>query len=399
MKRRYQYLLGLACILSVSFVSHAVEWRGYTAIEHRTFLESPLDPDQHDNYSSVVINPEFYHTWDNQRQSLTISPFYRWDQHDDQRTHGDLREFYWLYLGEWHEVYAGFRKVFWGTTESQHLVDVINQTDLVENPDGEDKLGQPMLATVLLTDWGNVELYMLPYFRERTFPGKEGRLRSIPRVETDDDAVYEHRKKEKHVDWALRWSGTLGHWDIGLSYFYGTNREPRLVPAINSAGEPVYLPHYDLMRQIGIDVQGAIGAWLWKLEAIHRDTNLRDFSALTTGFEYTFYNIKETGIDVGLVAEYLYDDRGNQATTPFDDDIFIGLRLTPNDIAGTEFLLGMFMDRASEARIYSLETSRRLTGHVRISVEGVVFSGLPASDPFYSFRHDDYIQAGLSYFF
>ena len=49
---------------------------------------------------------------------------------------------------------VGVGKVFWGVTESQHLVDIINQTDLVENIDTEDKLGQPMLETTWLQNWG-----------------------------------------------------------------------------------------------------------------------------------------------------------------------------------------------------------------------------------------------------
>ena len=40
---------------------------------------------------------------------------------------------------------VGAAKVFWGTAESRHLVDIINQTDAVEDIDEEDKLGQPMV--------------------------------------------------------------------------------------------------------------------------------------------------------------------------------------------------------------------------------------------------------------
>lgn len=387
----------MSCLFAV--VAHSAEWRGEIGLEYRYFTESALDADQHESYTSAVIKPEFYQAWDNRRQSVTITPFYRWDQHDNNRTHADFRELYWLYIGDWFDVSVGIRKVFWGTTESQHLVDIINQTDLVENPDGEDKLGQPMLASNLLTSWGNIELYLMPYFRERTFPGEEGRLRSMPRVDTDETAFYEDSKGDQHVDWALRWSNTVGSWDIGLSYFYGTSREPRLFPAINSAGEPVLLPFYDLIHQYGLDVQGAEGAWLWKLEAIQRDSQQVDFFACTAGFEYTFYNIKDTGVDVGIVAEYLYDDRGDNATTSFEDDVMLGLRLTPNDVQSTEFLLAVIMDRAGDARFYNLETSRRLTDSVKINVEARMFSGLSGNDPYYSIRQDDYIEAKLVYFF
>jgi hypothetical protein len=51
-------------------------------------------------------------------------------------------------------------------------VDIINQTDLVENIDGEDKLGQPMVHFSYFGDWGVVDFFLLPYLRERTYPGK-----------------------------------------------------------------------------------------------------------------------------------------------------------------------------------------------------------------------------------
>ncbi len=395
-------LLQLLLIIGTSLVSlstPAAEWRGLFALEFRQYLQDKLDSRQYDNYLSAVINPEFYHAWDNNRHSLTISPFYRWDEYDEQRSHADMRELYWLYIADSYEFSVGLRKVFWGTTESQHLVDVINQTDLVENPDGEDKLGQPMLASLVLTDWGNVELYVLPYFRERTFPGKHGRLRTIPRVDTEEAALYEDSKRNKHIDLALRWSNTLQSWDIGLSYFNGTNREPLLVPTINSEGEPVLLPFYELMQQSGLDIQGAEGALLWKMEAIYRDTRTTDYFASTAGLEYTFVNPIDSGIDISVLAEYLYDDRGPDATSPFDDDVMLGIRMTTTDVDPTELLFAVIADRSSEARIYRLELKRRITNHLKLNLEGMIFSNLQETDPFFSFQQDDYLKAELVFFF
>jgi len=380
-------------------VASADEWRGFMSAEYRGFTSSPLDNDQHRSYVSLAVEPEYDHAWDSHRQSITIKPFYRWDQQDNARSHADVRELFWSYAKDRFELYLGVCKVFWGVTESQHLVDVINQIDLVENPDGEDKLGQPMLSTTLLTESGAIQFYLMPYFRERTFPGEEGRLRSFPRVETDEAAAYEDKKKRNHHDWAIRWSTQLGNWDVGLSHFYGTNREPRLLPAINDRGEAVLLPFYELMRQTGLDVQGAVGAWLLKLEMIARKSKIDEFVAATTGFEYTFYNVYEHGLDVGVVLEYLYDDRGDVANSYFEDDIMLGVRLTANDVQGTEFLLAMIQDRTDKARSFSLEASRRLTDYIKLVVEGRAFAGLATTDPMYSFRQDDYLQLGLNYYF
>jgi hypothetical protein len=197
----------------------------------------------------------------------------------------------------------------------------------------------------------------------------------------------------------MRWAKILDNWDIGLSYFYGTNREPSLVSGDITSENTFFIPFYNLMHQAGLDIQGVVGAWLWKLEAIRRFTDELDFTALTTGFEYTFYNVKESGMDIGLVSEYLYDNRGIMASSGFDDDLMIGMRFIPNDVQGTEILLSMIMDRSSRGRILRLEASRRLTDHLRLNLESTFFSNLSQNDSIYSFRKDDFIQLQLSYYF
>ena len=107
---------------------------------------------------------------------FTTQLFVREDSMDDERSHADIRELSWLYYSDDWELRLGISKVFWGVAESQHLVDIINQTDAVENVDGEDKLGQPMINLTLIRDWGNVDLFVLPYLRERTFTGVNGLL-------------------------------------------------------------------------------------------------------------------------------------------------------------------------------------------------------------------------------
>ncbi len=64
-----------------------------------------------------------------------------------------------------------------GVTEFVNLTDVINQTNLVEDIDAKTKLGQPMLNATLFNDWGTLDFIIMPWFRERTFPGVSGRLR------------------------------------------------------------------------------------------------------------------------------------------------------------------------------------------------------------------------------
>lgn len=386
----------VGCLLSAGV--EAGEWAGNVSVEYRGFFEQPPDPQQYRSAGSLSAQPEYRHAWDNGRESVKFVPFVRWDSADDERTHADLRELYWLKAAESYEWRVGVRKVFWGVTESQHLVDIINQTDLIENIDGEDKLGQPMVNLTLIRRWGTIDLFMLPYFRERSFPGAEGRLRSTPRVDSDQP-VYESSREEKHIDWAARWSHHIDVWDIGLSHFYGTSREPRLVPGLDVGGQPVLIPYYDLIHQTGLDVQATYGSWLWKLEAIRRKSEFGRHAAATAGFEYTFYGVLGTAADVGVVLEYLYDDRGSAATTPFQNDVMGGLRLAFNDVQSSEALIGVIVDRDSQARFYSIEASRRLGAHWKLSLEARLFSRQTPADLLYALRVDDYAQVELAYYF
>jgi hypothetical protein len=302
--------LMLFLVLLLSIPAAAGEWSGYIATESRLFPQAPLNPMQRGSGLSFALQPEYYHQWTGGTHSLLFVPFFRYDPYDNSRTHWDLRELYWQWVGRNWELRVGFARVFWGLTESQHLVDVINQSDQVENLNGEQKLGQPMINFVWIRPWGTLHFFLLTGFRERTFPGPEGRLR-FPFPVDPERAVYESAAGNQHIDWAIRWVHTIGAFDIGLSHFSGTAREPRFVPLMNQAGETVLIPHYDLMNQTGLDLQYITGNWLWKLEAISRSSRGERFNAFVLGFEYTFWNVKNSGIDIGLLAEYLYDDRDN----------------------------------------------------------------------------------------
>jgi hypothetical protein len=366
---------------------------GEWSFESRGFLRSPLSADQHRHDLSTAIRPALY--WDRHRgrEVVTFEPFLRLDLADGQRTHFDIRALSWERAWRQWELRIGIRQVFWGVTESAHLVDVINQTDLVESPDGEDKLGQPMANLALVRDWGTVDLFLLAGFRERTFPGLPGRLRAPLPIITDE-AVYESSRGAKRIDWAVRWSHTLGGFDLGLAHFSGTNRDPRLV-----GGAVLHLtPHYDLMAQTSLDAQWTRGSWLWKLEALTRKTNERHW-ATVGGFEYTLYQLFGGSADLGLLAEVHMDSRGDEAPTPTQDDVFVGSRLALNDVQSTQLLAGAIVDRTSGATLFYLEAQRRVSDRWTVSLESRAFWAVDPEDPLYGFRRDAYLGLSVTRFF
>ena len=149
--------------------------------------------------------------------------------------------------------------------------------------------------------------------------------------------------------------------------------------------------------------------WIFKLEAITRDWQNIDTStsqlinesyfAVTGGFEYTFVGIVESDADLGLVMEYLYDDRGQAASSFFQNDIMIGLRLAMNDADSSEALLGIIYDLDNQEHLLSLEASRRFYGSWTASLEVRLFNNIDPQSRLKSIEQDDFVQLDIAYYF
>lgn len=376
--------------------SRGGELSGWMAAEENLFFHAPRLPVQKEHPRSVALQAEYYHQWAD-GSSVTVIPFARFDSADEQRTHADLRELNYLTrAGEW-ELRIGMGKVFWGVAEFVHLVDIINQTDLVEEIDGEDKLGQPMLHLSLPRQTGTFDLFILPYFRPRTFPGAAGRLRSSLPVD-GQNPEYESSRKARHIDLALRYSRSRDNIDAGLSYFRGTEREPTLHPGRDDSGRPVLIPRYEQIDQAALDLQAVAGQWLYKLEVLYRSGQGSSYIASVCGVEYTLFGLAGTAMDIGMIGEWAYDGR-DDGTAAFENDAIFGLRLAINDAAGTEFLGGWARDLDSAARAVSIEASRRFGSSMKFSVKGRGFSKIPGGDPASGLADDDFIRLEVRYYF
>lgn len=390
-------------LLALSFLSLAVTtsyaqefvFSGVAKGEARYFTEEGKYGNTEQFHPSFVVEPQALYSWDNDRQVTTFVPYARFDDQDNQRTHVDVREL--SYVGAFNdvEVRVGVSKVFWGVTESSHLVDVVNQTDLVDNLDGEDKLGQPMLNLSYLTDYGTLSGFFLPYFRERTFSGADGRFRGPLAINTDK-VQYLHEDGQNHMDYAARWSHYIGDFDFGVSYFKGTNRDPFFKPVSTTEISPIYAQ----MEQYSLDSQYIYGDWILKSEMLVRDSQLeKKYFSTVTGFEYTFSNIKQSGLDVGVLSEWLYDERGTTGQSPFYDHTFVGTRVALNDAKSTELLAGVFVDNHDVSlSSFRLEAERRINENWKWEVNANIIHEPTPSNALSLYEKDSYIEANISFY-
>ena len=399
-------VLFAAASAGAEIVDHA--FSGRLSIEGRWYPDTAADPRQRAHASGLAAAPELY-LEDAEGRSVTVAAFLRYDAGDPERTHIDLREAYLLLLGEagdgeW-ELRLGIDRVFWGVAESRNPVDIVNQTDLVEHPDEKVKLGQPMVHLTWSANWGVTEIFALPYHRARTFPGRAGRLR-LPLVVDHDQISYESAAEEWHLDVAARYSHGFGPLDIGVSVFEGTAREPFLVPGVDRAGVPVLVPHYDQLRQFGLDAQLTTGAWLLKLEGVHRAGARNalgmeeDHGAFVVGGEHTFYSVFGSAADLGLIGEWNYDGRGRQATSQFQNDLFLAARVAFNDVQGTEVVAGVLADTDYATRTLTIELNRRLSDRWSVRLEAVALLDVDEADILvHTTRRDSFIALNLHHDF
>jgi hypothetical protein len=353
--------------------------------ELRWFPDEPKWSGQDDKhfYPSIFGQAEFSYTWDT-RNEINLIGFGRLDIYDWRRTHFDAREAYYRYNATSWELLVGAHRVFWGTAESRHLVNIINQVDQVEDIDGDEYLGQPMVNLAFKGDWGRVDLFAMTFFRERTFNSSDARLRGPLPIKDIYDPKYESDWGEWNVDLAARYQNSFGPVDLGVSIFHGTSREPILRPAFNFSDGLHLRPYYETMTQAGLDVAWAIGSLVLKGEAIYRFNQGSPFFATVFGGEYTINNAFG-GVDLGLLAEFNWDDRkqSKNAPTIYDEDIFGGVRLTFNDTADSRVLFGALYDVKDGSTYFYVEASRRLFDNWRIELEARYFTG----------KEDDVLQA------
>ncbi|MEM7705869.1 MAG: hypothetical protein AAF358_09980 [Pseudomonadota bacterium] len=392
--------LGLLCVfcLAVSSVgARGLSIRPELSIEARGFADEPQFPDQLATAQlGVVLTGQASWRSRDRKTRFDFEPYIRLDNRDSRRTYADIRELSFSKdFGTW-DVLFGVSQVFWGVAESRNVVDVINQIDAVEDLDEGEKLGQPMLRAARSLGPGNIELFYLPYFRERAFAGRDGRLRFSPTVDASNIS-YERDGEAWAGDWALRYTQRRGALDLGLHAFSGTNRNPFL--ALSESGERL-LQTYQSLDQVGVDLQLTRGAWLLKGEWVAAESGGNSYRIWVAGFEYTLFGLGGTAADLGLIAEHLRDTRDltKAPITVFDDDTFAGLRLTLNDSQDTELLAGLIRDHRTSAIQYSAEFQRRIGARNLLELEARVFSG--GDDTLITaFSADDFLTARWTVFF
>jgi len=395
--KSYTILLYFFLYLSLLILSKnvfAVEYKsyGYIQPEFSYFIDGKGKHNQSVDKSSVYGQGTFIAYLQENSSKITIRAIGRYDDKDNNRTYFDLQKFKYEYFLDDATLSIGNDIIFWGVNESFHVVDIINQSNIAENLAGTKKLGQPMIALSLYEEIGDVSVYLMPYFRERIFPGSNGRPRYAGEIE-QDTVSYESSKEEKKVDIAIRFSKVLDDFDIGISHFRGNARDPELTVNQSTLKLDQYYP---ILSQTSIDIQATKESWLYKLEALTGKIESENHVRTAGGVEYTFYGINGTPQDLGIVAEYLFDDR---SSNPFNNETALAIRWNKNDINATTLLAGTYLDLRGDSNRFFCEYEKRLRDDLKLFLDASLNGHINSKDFTYAFSEDSSLTIKIAKYF
>jgi hypothetical protein len=349
-----------------------VDVYGWFEAEGRFFLHPAVNPQGQPLQNDYWFNGSM--AWEpgllvdvTDYMDFELTLFGRVDQHDRSRTHGDMREVYFdLSFDAW-TLGFGVHQVHWGVTQSNNQVDIINQVDFVEDfVETNIKLGQAMVTSSYTHEKaGAFALYVMSWARPLVFPSTQGRPSLVVPVD-NSTRVYESRLKQGQIDVAARWSGSQQGFDWGLSYFFGTARQPQLFAQEVATPDEHLQPVYELIHQGGLESRFIHGGWQLQVDAVVRGGQGPTFGAVTGGFGYTFYDARGSIVDFGIVTEYNYDGRENNTFIVFQNDLFVGFQIDVDEPGQTQILIGFYVD-VEDASFYILgDASRRFDEHWEI---------------------------------
>lgn len=361
-------------------------------------LSSRLDffPDHADGTisegRSAEVKIDAFHDFEDSR--IVAELIGRVDEKDSGRRITEARQAYIRTPVAGFDFFIGNRQEFWGKAESKNVVDVINQSDAASNEGQSAKLGAPSISAERYLDIGDLQLWYIAGFREKTFNDSDAHPSSGLPVST---AQFARKDGKDADDFAARLSSFLGDWDIAGSVFYGTAREP-ILSVVNDG--TALNPYYALQKSVGLEAQYTGDATLLKWESLHgTQSSLQgshDFAAAVAGVEYTYYGAFETVWDIGLIGEIQHDDRPQSAANQFG---VAGVRLVFNDVADSNILFLASADRKVDQSRVSFEASRRINDYTSMKLSTQFYNARTPSKAFGTLADDDAVTLTLNMFF
>ncbi|MGD8122880.1 hypothetical protein [Vibrio sp. TRT 2004] len=389
---KFWKIFALNCL--VIPMSQAAEIEGSIEYQFQHFISAPSYSSQENSAeNSVRVQLDLSEHWGD--ISLDSEILVQVNIPDSDRNYADIQKLVISKNLDTGVALIGIDQVYWSVTETRSLTNIVNQVDARNSIYEDEYLGQPLVGFRKFGEAYAAEVYWLPLSRERYFPSPESRLRLATIV--SNDANFESSKEKHHQDWAARYLHYLGDSEVAISYFQGTQRRPIMEPEVAHNGI-ILTPFYPLLKQWGFTGLHVTENTIYKIEAVHRSTDLDSYVSGDIGIENNT-PIPYTEADVDFFVEYLWDERADKANTPYQNDLSLSTRLNLNDMQSSEVRFSWVKDLTESTSLYRLQFNRRLFDSLSIDLDATWIDGEYPTDPLRSMKNDDYIRLSVAYSF
>ena len=324
----------------------AISWSGDASLEARAYLDRRDDANERyafRNFPTAVFpslklgiaysgaSTDFSGTVKLDRSSLGD---YRADLLDEFTAR--------VYVNGNLQLEAGKMKVVWGKGDKLHVLDNFNANDYTDYiiPDYIDRrIAEPMFRAVYTTDDGI------------KFEGIYTPTMTGDRYATDDDDPWLPKKMKtlagnitypdtfrlKYSQAGIRSTFTVGQVDLGVSYYYGHNKQVSVdVSPVFKRGQPDL--HYDRMQVLGLEAATVLWRFNTRAEVAYNltpdtagdDPWVKNNSiGWVVGFDI---DLPLHNINVNLQDQGSYILRNDKITSPYDTDYDPKDRYTNNKL-------------------------------------------------------------------
>jgi len=379
MKKGHASVLLVFLMLTLYSTANGATFKGEVEGRYEYYAEAPLFSEQSDGQSQYALATTLdYNGQINRNTDINVSVFGRYHPAANKSGRGDVRELALSYYASQLEMSGGMLMERWGVLEAFSPVDILNPRDRVEDFQGDIKQGIPGGRISWLLD--NLS---------------EGKDRFRNSAFAYSDAEFE--KGQNTLSSAVRVSQMLASLEFAVSYYKGHARSPYFTPNLEEVGVITLQPNYARIEQAGFELLWIKGQLLAKLESVYRSTDDENFTGLGIGLEREFPRIGSSKNALTLYGEYYYDGRKSGSSspiTPFQNDIFLGLRLAVNDLNSTEYELRLTRDLDYDSTFWDLRAKTRIKHQWFVEANLYKFSHVDNDPALKSFASDS--RLGLS---
>ena len=278
-------------------------------------------------------------------KGLTISLKAIHDREDKKRRYIDLQELNYTFSYGDYDFSVGKSIKFWGSLELHNPTDIFNQKDILDDiTDKDKKLGSWNISASKYID--DDELSLIVKLKES--------YQDYSRV--GYTKYFKSEKSKYRPTIFLKYSGSEGDRDFAYILMSGYDSFRDTIFDKGELKSYLYLANKFLTYQTLVQ-----GDTIYKAEFAYTDVKnyqtIKDYYEYGLGVEKTFYSVWDKK-DLGVLAEF-YKSNINRKII-FQNDLFIGARLSFNDTASSEIVGGVIRDFDSDKNSYSLEVKKRI---------------------------------------